>query len=50
MAGDGMAGGDVNIFSLYPLETLAAAGDYGFRDLQYFQKYQWYWRGGSRLQ
>ena len=24
-----MAGGDVNIFSLYPLETLAAAGDYG---------------------
>lgn len=37
LAGDGMVGGEAKpLFSLHPLETLAAAGSYGLRDRQCF--------------
>lgn len=37
LAGDGMVGGEAKpLFSLHPLETLAAAGSYGLRDCQCF--------------
>lgn len=41
LAGDGMVEGEGKpLFSLYPLETLAAAGSYGLRALQSF--WQWW--------